>query len=54
MAQEKWETIQAHQRQGIEIAKQQGKYQGHQREYSPDSSSRQKRYIYKEAIRLLK
>lgn len=54
MAQEERETIKARQRQGIEIAKQQGKYKGHQREYSSDSSNRQKRYIYKEATRLLK
>lgn len=54
MAQEERETIKERQRQGIELAKQQGRYKGHQREYAPNSPNRQKRYVYKEAIRLLK
>ena len=41
------------QQQGIEIAKRQGKYKGKIREYGPHSPNRQKRYIYKEACRLL-
>jgi Site-specific recombinases, DNA invertase Pin homologs len=53
MAQEERETIKVRQRQGIEIAKRQGKYHGKVREYGPHSPNRQKRYIYKEACRLL-
>ena len=53
MAQEERETIRERQRQGIEIAKKQGKYKGKVREYGPNSPNRQKRYIYKEAGKLL-
>ncbi|MFT8867687.1 recombinase family protein [Liquorilactobacillus nagelii] len=53
IAQEERETIRERQRQGIEIAKKQGKYKGKVREYGPDSPNRQKRYIYKEACKLL-
>ena len=53
MAQEERETIRERQRQGIEIAKKQGKYKGKVREYGPNSPNRQKRYIYQEACRLL-
>ena len=53
-----WWLIDAHNfskvaQQGIEIAKRQGKYKGKIREYGPHSPNRQKRYIYKEACRLL-
>lgn len=51
--QEERETIKIRQQQGIEIAKHQGKYKGKIREYGPHSPNRQKRYIYKEACRLL-
>ncbi len=50
MAQEERETIKVRQRQGIEIAKRQGKYHGKVREYGPHSPNRQKRYIYKEVL----
>lgn len=53
IAQEERETIKIRQQQGIEIAKRQGKYKGKIREYGPHSPNRQKRYIYKEACRLL-
>ena len=53
IAQEERETIRERQRQGIEIAKKQGKYKGKVREYGPNSPNRQKRYIYKEACKLL-
>ncbi|KRL41730.1 site-specific recombinase, DNA invertase Pin related protein [Liquorilactobacillus nagelii DSM 13675] len=53
IAQEERETIREHQRQGIEIAKKQGKYKGKVREYDPASPNRQKRYIYNEACKLL-
>lgn len=53
IAQEERETIKIRQQQGIEIAKRQGKYKGKIREYGPHSLNRQKRYIYKEACRLL-
>ena len=46
-------TVKIRQQQGIEIAKRQGKYKGKIREYGPHSPNRQKRYIYKEACRLL-
>ena len=47
IAQEERETIKIRQQQGI------GKYKGKIREYGPHSPNRQKRYIYKEACRLL-
>ena len=53
MAQEERETIRERQCQGIAIAKKQGKYKGKVREYGPHSPNRQKRYIYKEACKLL-
>ncbi|MBZ2406619.1 recombinase family protein [Liquorilactobacillus hordei] len=53
IAQEERETIKERQRQGIEIAKKQGKYKGKVREYSSKSPNRQKRYIYNEAVKLL-
>lgn len=53
IAQEERETIKIRQQQGIEIAKRQGKYKSKIREYGPHSPNRQKRYIYKEACRLL-
>lgn len=53
IAQEERETIRERQRQGIEIAKKQGKYKGKVREYVSNSPNRQKRYIYKKACKLL-
>jgi DNA invertase Pin-like site-specific DNA recombinase len=50
IAQEERETIRERQRQGIEIAKKQGKYKGKVREYAPNSPNRQKRYIYKKSL----
>lgn len=53
IAQEERETIKERQRQGIEIARAEGKYKGKQREYSLTSPNRVKRRIYKEAVQML-
>jgi DNA invertase Pin-like site-specific DNA recombinase len=53
IAQEERESIKDRQRQGIEIAKAQGKYHGKIREYSLDSPNRTKRYLYKRAVALM-
>lgn len=53
IAQEERESIKERQRQGIEIAKAQGKYHGKIREYSLDSPNRTKRFLYKKAVALL-
>lgn len=53
IAQEERETIRERQRQGIDIAKAQGRYAGKQREYGPNVKNRANRRVYNEAKRLL-
>ena len=52
-AEEERQSILTTQRQGIELAKKRGVYQGKQLEYSETARDPKKRFIYKEIVRML-
>lgn len=52
-AEEERQSILSTQRQGIELAKKRGVYQGKQLEYSETARNPKKRFIYKEIVRML-
>lgn len=51
MAQNEREVIRERQKQGIELAKQQGKYKGRQPVYTKDSPDKQKQLIYQQIVK---
>jgi DNA invertase Pin-like site-specific DNA recombinase len=53
IAQNEREKIRERQRQGIEIAKREGRFKGRPVAYSPESNDPQKRLIYHNVVRML-